>query len=196
MTTRKHTNPPLYTNKIHYSKILEEIFSEVCFIRKEELKTEKKIINEIKIRGLYEKNNLDSNSIKDELFDDLVTLKDNHSKTKKDLYEQLINLKIPNKTLNINMFFNDFVKTNKRAKGCQDEFWSSRDQNRTYYNLKNYLRKGKERYEKLQNNKAIRTKNRKGIIQLKPLKGGKSTKKTMKLSKKVKRKINTGKKRR
>lgn len=150
--SKKYTKSTLYTNKNHYSKLLENIFIEVCFIRKEELLTEKKIIDELREKGLYEKNNWGSVSIKDELFDRLVILKDNNSKRKKDLYEQLINLKIPNKTLNINKFFNDFVKNNKKAKTCKLEFWSFRDLNRTYHNLKNYLRKGKERYEKLQNN--------------------------------------------
>jgi hypothetical protein len=149
--SKKYTKSTLYTNKNYYSKLLEDIFSEVCLIRREELLTEKKIMDELRKKGLYGKNNWGAVAIKDELFDRLVKLKDYNSKTKKKLYEQLIKLKIPNKTLNINEFFKEFVKNNKKAKNCKLEFWSFRDENRTYENLKNYLRIGKIRYEKLQN---------------------------------------------
>ena len=134
----------LYKNKNYESGKLKGIFAVVCLMRREELKLEKLALKEIKIKKLN-KNKWGNIDEIDKIFEKLVNLKNMNSKHKSDLYDELINIKIPNKKEIISNEFNTYVKS-KQGRSCQDAFWSKRNQDRTYDNLVNYLRLGKKRY--------------------------------------------------
>lgn len=143
--SRLYKSQNYYSNK--YSQQLKNIFATVCFMRKEELRLEKKAVKEIKKRNLN-KNKWGNREEMDELFEELVNQKNINSKDKFDLYNELIGIRIPNKREFISNEFNKYVMS-KQGKVCQDEFLSKRNNDRTYDNLVTYLRLGKKRYENI-----------------------------------------------
>lgn len=181
------------------TKRLINVFKNACKHRKKEIEILKKVKEKIK-----KDKRKDKNIVEQEAFKELRNHKNDENilNDKIELLEELDNIEgvlresyIERLELYQSEEFKKFLKNNPSCKKIMR--WKGENFGR-YEELEDYLQAGFDRKEAIErnkankNNKAIRTKNGIGIIQLKPLKGGKSTKKTMKSSKKIKRKIHTG----
>lgn len=194
-------------SKTKNMKLTSNEYKELKSLKK--LKKGNRLVSESK---LDDNNIVRKKNIENSTFQDLRKKKNQHKKSKIKMfneleeikekynnillkYDKILELNNNKKLLHWYMLGDEiFTKFKEEFERCQKYLKYTHSSRSNFEELYEYLFASTERTQmEMNENKAKRTvENGIGIVQLKPLKGGKFTKKRIKSSKKVKRKIHTG----